>query len=472
MKVSYSRVSTWGQCPHRFKLRYVDGVRGEPDTDPTSPLLTGTLIHRMIETDSETAVREYYDSIPITSDQVEEEIIKAEILAAKAREILPKGLSEVEIKSNNFIGYIDRLGDDGSIWDIKYSSHPDRYKGEQLQAYSLYYEKMTGIRIDKLHYLVIPRINIRLKKGETVAEFRNRLRSMAMAAKPVVLDYVRDDKEAGRFERMANMMLEDTQFPKHPSKLCEWCEYQTVCLGEDNMVTLPENVKREAGKPTKRKIWLYGAPFSGKTYLADKFPNALMLNTDGNIGFTSSPYVSIKDEVVMNGRITQKKLAWDVFKDIVDELEKKQNPYQTIIVDLVEDLYEHCRLWAYQKLGIEHESDNSFKAYDYVRTQFLSTMKRLVNLDYENIILISQEDTSRDITKRSVDKISTIKPNLQDKVALKVAGMVDIVGRVIAEDGKHIVSLKASEVVFGGGRLPITTPQIEATYERMAEDDK
>lgn len=91
MKVSYSRVSTWTQCPYRFKLRYVDGVRGEPDTDPISPLLTGTLIHRMIETDPEIAIREYYDAIPITSDQVEEEIIKAEILSEKAKEILPAG---------------------------------------------------------------------------------------------------------------------------------------------------------------------------------------------------------------------------------------------------------------------------------------------------------------------------------------------------------------------------------------------
>ena len=56
-----------------------------------------------------------------------------------------------------------------------------------------------------------------------------------------------------------------------------------------------------------------------------------------------------------------------------------------------------------------------------VRSEFLNTLKRLVNLDYENIILISHEDRSRDLTRKGGgDKISSIKPNLQDKVANKV----------------------------------------------------
>ena len=50
-----------------------------------------------------------------------------------------------------------------------------------------------------------------------------------------------------------------------------------------------------------------------------------------------------------------------------------------------------------------------------------------MNLDYENIVLISHEDTSKDITKKSGDKITAIKPNIADKVANKIAGMVDIV---------------------------------------------
>lgn len=227
---------------------------------------------------------------------------------------------------------------------------------------------------------------------------------------------------------------------------------------------LPKNERRDVSVAKNHKLWIYGAPFSGKTTFANEFPDPLMLNTDGNIQFVDAPFISIKDEITVEGRITNRKFAWSVFKEAITELEKKQNNFKTIIVDLVEDTYEYCRLYKYDELCISHESDNSFKAWDMVRTEFLGTMKRLMTLDYENIVLISHEDTSRDLTKKTGDKISAIKPNIQDKLANKLAGMVDIVARVIAEDNDHILSFKSSEVVFGGGRLKVNAREIPLTY--------
>jgi len=123
----------------------------------------------------------------------------------------------------------------------------------------------------------------------------------------------------------------------------------------------------------------------------------------------------------------------------------------------------------YDQMGITHESDDSFRAWDKVQTEFLSTLKRLMNLDYENIILISHEDTSKDITKKGGDKITAIKPNLREKVANKVAGMVDIVARVIADDNVRTLSFKTNEVIFGGGRLVVSTNEIPLDYEAFLE---
>ena len=123
----------------------------------------------------------------------------------------------------------------------------------------------------------------------------------------------------------------------------------------------------------------------------------------------------------------------------------------------------------YDQLGITHESDDSFRAWGEVRIEFLSTIKRLMNLDYENIILISHEDSSKDITKRTGDKVTAIKPNINDKVANKIAGMVDIVARVYAEDKSRVLSFKADEVVFGGGRLKLRTKEIGLDYEKFEE---
>ena len=176
-----------------------------------------------------------------------------------------------------------------------------------------------------------------------------------------------------------------------------------------------------------------------------------MLNTDGNIKFVDAPYIAIRDTVTVEGRLTKRQLAWEVFSDAVTELEKKQNDFKTIVVDLLEDTYEACRVYICDRQGWKHESDDSFRAWDMVTSEFLNTVKRLVNLDYENIILISHEDRSRDLTRKSGDKISSIRPNLREKVANKVAGMVDLVARIVADDNDRVLSFKASEVIFGVG---------------------
>lgn len=236
---------------------------------------------------------------------------------------------------------------------------------------------------------------------------------------------------------------------------------------------LPKNERRDIAKINKKVIWIYGAPFSGKTYLSNKFPDPLMLNTDGNIKFVDAPYMSIKDEVTMTGRIANRKNAWVVFKEIIEELEKKQNDFKTIVVDLLEDAYEHCRTHMYEELKIDHESDAGFgKGYDIVRKEFLDTIKRLTNLDYENIILISHEDASKSFVSRAGASVTTFRPNIQEKIASKIAGMVDMVARVVAKDDRsgvttRTISFKSDEHVFGGGRLNVKGEEIPLDYNGL-----
>lgn len=232
-------------------------------------------------------------------------------------------------------------------------------------------------------------------------------------------------------------------------------------------VTLPKNERRIATTPTKRTMWLYGAPFSGKTTFADSAPDPLMLNTDGNAEYVTAPYISIQDEVTKMGRITKRKFAWEVFKEYIEELETGGNGFKTIVIDLVNDTYEMCRLYMYDKLGITHESDDTFRAWDKVRTEYLSVMRRVVHLPYENIILISHEDSTKDLTKKSGEKFTSIKPKMADKVADAIAGMVGFVGRVYVDDGKHLLSIKSDEVVFGGGRLSVSNVVIPLDWNEV-----
>ena len=216
-----------------------------------------------------------------------------------------------------------------------------------------------------------------------------------------------------------------------------------------------------------KRIWVYGQPFSGKTTFAVGSPDHYVLSTDGNAQYSTNSYKVITDEVTVNGRITLRRQAWEVFKEEIAKLETGSK-YKTIIVDLVEDTYEMARLYMYNKLGITHESDDAFRAWDKVRTEYLSTMRRLLNLPYD-VVLLSHEDTSKDITKKSGENITAIKPNVTDKVANKLAGMVALVGRAVCENNEYQLQIKTDEVTFGGGRLGINNITIPLDWSKVTE---
>lgn len=492
IQFSHSRVGTFSDCKRKYKYTYIDKLKPFPNYDADNPLRCGTAMHEGIEKDAETAIKEYLYSYPIIDDLHINETIKMEYLIPIAKETFPKGIYEYKIDLPEFIGYIDLLVpvenpyiEDGKcfkkefentewfdIYDFKYSNNVAGYmQSGQLHEYKYFFEKMNpGKKIRNLYFGFIPKVNIKQKKTETLAQFRDRIRTELAKQEIKICRVIYNENKVYEFLNKAKQIKNCETYPAEPCWLCDrFCEFKNLCQkGEGlDIMNLPKNKRRNIEKVDKKVIWLYGAPFSGKTYLANKFPDPLMLNTDGNVRFVDAPYIAIKNEVEVVGRITKTTLAWQIFKDAISELEKKQNTFKTIVVDLVEDTYEHCRLYMYDKLGITHESDDSFRAWDKVRTEFLSTMKRLTNLDYENIILISHEDTSKDITKKSGDKITAIKPNLQDKAALKIAGMVDIVARVIADEDKRVLSFKANDVVFGGGRLNIIETEIPCTYEDL-----
>ena len=451
-----------------------------PATEPDNPLILGQTVHTGIEKSLEEAIREYCFSFPIITDEHINEIIKFETVIPLARAAIPPGGKfEVEIKDDDFHGFIDYLvparteqrlnGENQEIpdvfdlYDFKYSNNVSGYKQSgQLHEYKYFFERNNpGKKIRNMFFVFIPKVTIRQKKTETLLEFRERLKEALSGVEVKIVQIGFNPERVIEFLFGIKAVNEETEFPQEKSYLCRYCEFQEYCeKGNDYMIKLPENKRRNIEAVEKRVLWIYGVPFCGKTTFANNFPDPLMLNTDGNIKFVDAPYIRIKDEVRVEGRMTKRTLAWDVFKDTISELEKKDNTFKTIVVDLLEDLYEHCRLYMYQQMGITHESDDSFRAWDKVRGEFLNTLKRLMNLDYENIILISHEDTSKDITKKGGDKITAIKPNLQDKVANKVAGMVDVVARIVADGDTRTFSFKSNEVIFGGGRLKVNAKDI------------
>ena len=231
------------------------------------------------------------------------------------------------------------------------------------------------------------------------------------------------------------------------------------------MSLLPKNEPREIKTDEKLRFYFYGVPMSGKTTLASQFPNALMINTDGNFRQFTTPVVQLRDTVEQNGRIVERTYAWENFKEVLTELEAKNNTFETIILDLVEDAYEFCRLYVLKEvLKVNHESDSGFgKGWKMVDSEFLDCMRRFFALDYKNIIIISHEDKTSSVTKKNGEQISLIKANIRDAIANKLCGMVDVVARVTVDGDKRNLEFKCDSYVFGGGRVANTIIPLDYT---------
>lgn len=460
MKWSHSRVECFNQCPFKFELRYIADMKTIPSDDASNPLIIGSAMHKGIETTVEQAIRGYFDSYNVITDLQENEAIKLSDLIPKVKKIVPKNLTyEFEIDCEGFRGFIDGLEElkDGTfnIYDFKYSNNIEHYlESPQLHLYKHYFERMTGKNVNGLYYVMIPKTLIRQRKNEDLFQFRKRLDATLEEMNPSIVEVAFDPKKVEQFECDIEGIETTTKFEKNESRLCDWCEYKECCLKGENYMILPSIERREIGKARKRKIWIYGDAFTGKTTMLDDAPNPLNLNTDGNIEFVTMPYIAIKDIVTVEGRVTKRKFAWEVLKETIEELEKKQNDFETIIIDLLEDAREMCRLYKYDQMGIEHESDSGYgKGWDIIKTEYLSTIRRLFNLDYENIVVVSHE-LQTEIKKKNGQTITKIAPNIQESIANKVAGMVDIVARAVVEDdGTRTLNFKSNEFVFGGGRL-------------------
>lgn len=469
MQYSHSRVECFGNCPYMYSLKYIQGLKTPPNTeDPANALLLGSALHLGIEKGVKEGVRAYFDAYPIITDAHINEAMKLENLIPRVQKLLPENvIFEKRLSNSHFIGFIDLLVNRGDgefeLYDFKYSNHVDKYlTSAQLHLYKHYFEEENpNCKIVKMGFIFIPKTAIRQKKTEDLSQFRKRLTETLneLEIKVETVEY-NPNKVIG-FLTQIKTIQEAKLFPKNETRLCDWCDYKLYCKEGLDYMILPKNERRQVNVASRKKIWLYGAPFSGKTTLADSMPNPIMLNTDGNLNSFTAPVVEIKE--TLEGRIRVP--AWEVLKNAIDELQKGSE-FETVVLDLVEDAFEHCRLYCYDKLGIEHESDNSFKAWDYVRTEFLSTMKKLMTLPY-NVVLISHEDTSKDITKKTGDKITAIKPNIQEKTALKLAGMVDIVARVVADGDDRTLQFKSDDVVFGGGRLKLLHTVVPLSYEAL-----
>ena len=162
------------------------------------------------------------------------------------------------------------------------------------------------------------------------------------------------------------------------------------------------------------KMILYAEPGVGKSVFASKFPKPFFICSDDNYEWLLD--FGAKEEAHV--KVTSWAEAKKVFKD-------EYNDYETIVVDLTEDLFMWCELEWCKKNGVEHPSDLGWgKGYSGPRNEFFVEISKLLAKD-KNIVLLMHGEVITLKNKRGVE-YNTYRPTsrIPDKLLDQLEGRV------------------------------------------------
>lgn len=164
------------------------------------------------------------------------------------------------------------------------------------------------------------------------------------------------------------------------------------------MSILPIN-KKKIAKETPRNFVIYGGTMHGKTYFTDEFPNPLNLNTDGNAEMIETPSINISHTRDAKGKII--KSASDLLSEIILELETSKHSYETVIVDVIDDIVTLFETEITEEAGVKSVADIGWgKGHSMLemmvrvlvmRLKELS-MKKGMNVIYVSRLMITEEN--------------------------------------------------------------------------------
>jgi RecB family exonuclease len=285
-RVSFSQYSMWSACPYQYKLAYVDGLRESSSNIHT---VFGSAMHETLQ--------EYLSRcLRISKSQADKNMNTKEFLKEKMRESFLKESNEgqnpicskeelvefledgylildyfqksknfnnffslkddeliaieqvinTKISENvNFMGFIDFIVRSKStgryrITDFKTSTRgwtksqkADSIKSTQLLLYKKFYAELLNISEDiiDVEFIILKR-----KVSETTEYNIPRIsRHVPASGKPSMT------KSWKGFTEFVNSVFDangeynvDSNYPKYPSKLCDWCEFKQrgICDGK------------------------------------------------------------------------------------------------------------------------------------------------------------------------------------------------------------------------------------------------
>ncbi len=186
------------------------------------------------------------------------------------------------------------------------------------------------------------------------------------------------------------------------------------------MFKLPDD-KPLQPKSQPRNFFIWGATMSGKSYFASFFPHPLVLNTDGNSEQGTAPGIQIRNIRNQDGSLKQS--AIQQLDDVVTALQATDNTFQTLIVDVIDDICVMIEQAICLDNNVQALSDipygKGYAMFNTVLQQFVMDLKALPM----NVIYISRELAITDEQTGSTE----FKPSLKTKYYNIVNGNCDLV---------------------------------------------
>lgn len=189
------------------------------------------------------------------------------------------------------------------------------------------------------------------------------------------------------------------------------------------MSILPKNEPHKT-IDTPRNFFIYGATMSGKSYLAENFPNPVFLNTDGNSLANKAPSVQLKNERNADGKL--KKSIIDQLDEFMLELQTTNSKpgygFETVVVDVIDDVCTLIEQAVCFEAGVGALADIPYgKGYATFNSVLQGLIMELKALPL-NVVYISRVET-----KINDDNSTAEVPSLKTKYYNVVNGNCDLV---------------------------------------------
>ncbi|MBT9670433.1 AAA family ATPase [Secundilactobacillus kimchicus] len=185
------------------------------------------------------------------------------------------------------------------------------------------------------------------------------------------------------------------------------------------MTTLPPDTP-QVTKDTPRNFFIFGQTMSGKSYLAERFPHPIFLNTDGNAQANTAPSIQLKNERKADG--TAGKTIIDQLDEIMLALQTEKHTFETVVIDVIDDVAFLVEQAVCLRAGVETLADIPYgKGFSTFNSVFMAMVMELKALPL-NVIYVSRAEFRTDD-----NGTETEIPSLRQKYYNTVNGNCDLV---------------------------------------------